>query len=297
MTYPQLRPTSFYLKFLAITIIVTVLGLIVVSAALMASAVTLPLKSRVCCETPAHFGADFETMRFTTADGLTLSGWYIPPKNGAVIILIHSYYSDRRQTLPVAEMLYKHGYGLLTYDQRASGESDGSTRSLGTLDVPDVYEAIRWLITRQKNLKIGAYGCSMGAAIAIGGAVNAPEIRALAVDAPSQLLWNENLPQFSPRDPFSRPIIALYYQFILLRVQALPVTSTDEAVKNYGGRPILFISTGQSGELSAMNAYFKAALGPKEYWNIPDAKHCDGPNSHPEEYQQHLVNFFNSALR
>jgi fermentation-respiration switch protein FrsA (DUF1100 family) len=236
-------------------------------------------------------------MGFTTADGLTLSGWYIPPKNGAVIILIHSYHSDRRQPLPVAEMLYKHGYGLLIYDQRASGESEGSTRSLGTLDVPDVQEAARWLAKRQKDLKIGAYGCSMGAAIAIAGAVGVPAIRALAVDAPAQLLWNEKLPPFSLRDPFSQPIMALYYQFMLLRVQALPATSTGEAVKNYGSRPILFISTGQSAELSAMNTYFKAARGPKEYWNIPDANHCDGPNSHPEEYQQHLVNFFNSALR
>src|SRR5512145_681663 len=95
----QLRPVSYYLKFLAVASLVTVLGIIFISAFMLAAAVTIPLKLPICCETPARFGAEYESMHFTTADGLTLTGWYIPPRNGAVVILVHSYYADRRQTL------------------------------------------------------------------------------------------------------------------------------------------------------------------------------------------------------
>ena len=292
----HLRPVSYYLKFLAIAIVVTVPGIILVAAFLMATVVTIPLKSQVCCETPARFGADYKSMNFSTADGLTLSGWYIPPRNGAVVILVHAYYGDRRQTLPVAEMLYKHSYGLLMYDQRASGESGGNSRSLGWRDIPDLKEAAAWL-TRQPGIqRIGAYGCSMGGAIALAGAVGVPTISAIAADAPSPLQWHENLPSISLQNPFSWPITALYYPMVMLRSRALPPTSTVEAVQNYGTRPLLLISTGQSGELSRVSTYFNTAIGPKTHWNIPNSSHCAAPSTHPQEYEQHLVEFFDAAL-
>jgi uncharacterized protein len=292
----HLRPVAYYLKFLAIAIVVTVPGIILLTAFLMATSVTAPLKSQVCCETPARFSADFESVHFSTADRLTLSGWYIPPRNGAVIILVHSYYGDRRQTLPVAEMLYKYGYGLLMYDQRASGESDGDSRSLGWRDIPDLKEAAAWLAAHPETKKIGAYGCSMGGAISLAGAVGVPAISAVAVDAPSPLQWYENMPTFSLHNPFNLPIMVLYYPLVMLRAHALPSTSTIEAVQNYGSRPVLFISTGQGGEFARVNTYFDAAIGPKTHWNIPDSSHCAALSTNPQEYEQHLVEFFNTTL-
>ena len=292
----KLKPLSYYLKLLAVSIVATVLGIIFLSAFLMATVVTIPLKSKVCCESPAQFGADFQSMQFATADGLTLSGWYIPPRNGAVVILVHSYYGDRRQTLPVAEMLYKHGYGLLMYDQRASGESDGDSRSLGWRDIPDLKEAAAWLAEHPEAKEIGAYGCSMGGAIALAGAVSVPSIRAVAADAPSPLQWQEYAPPFSLQDPLSGPIMALYYPLVMLRARAIPPSSTVEAVQNYGSRPLLLISTGQGGEFSRVSAYFDAATGMKTHWNIPNSSHCAAPSTHPQDYEQHLAEFFDATL-
>lgn len=296
MESPKRKPFSYYLKLLVTASIATILGIIFLAAFMLSTALTVPLKSSVCCETPAQFGADFQSMQFSTADGLTLTGWYIPPHNGAVVILVHSYYGDRRQTLPVAEMLYKHGYGLLMYDQRASGESDGDSRSLGWRDIPDLKEAVAWLAKHPEAKKIGAYGCSMGGAISLAGSVGVPAIRVVAADAPSPLGLPEALPTFSVQEPFSFPITALYYSLVMIRARALPPTSTMDAVKNYGARPLLFISTGESGEFSRVQSYFNAANGPKAHWNIPDSSHCAAPGTHPKEYEQHLVEFFDSAL-
>jgi fermentation-respiration switch protein FrsA (DUF1100 family) len=267
-----------------------------IAPALMAIATTIPLNNRICCETPAMFGAEFRNIEFFTNDGLRLSGWYIPPKNGAVIILVHSYYSDRRQTMPVAEMLYKHGYGVLMYDQRASGESEGNTRSLGALDIPDLGRAANWLSARQKDVRIGAYGCSNGGAITLAGALETPTIRSVAVDAPSPMNWNDGLPPISLRDPFSRPTMALYYAYVTLLSGTTSPASTLDNVRTYTARPILFISTGLELEFSRVSEYFKAAGEPKSHWNIPDSSHCAAPITHPQEYEQHLVGFFNSSL-
>jgi uncharacterized protein len=279
------------------TAVLTVIVLILLSAVVMSFAVTTPLKFSICCETPARFGAGYENVFITTADGRKLAGWYIPPQNGAVIILLHSYYADRRQTLPIAEMLYGNGFGMLMYDQRASGESEGDSRSLGWRDIPDLGAAASWLAARQQNITIGAFGCSVGGAIALAGAGGQPSIRAVAVDAPSPLEVYENLPEFNFRDPFRLPIMALYYPLVMLRSQAAPPTSTINAVKSYGARPILFISSGQGEEYTRVGAYFNSALGPKWHWNIPEGSHCSGPVTRPLEYQNELVNFFNSTLR
>ena len=287
----SLTRLTFYSRVLGF-LLLALLGMVIFMADDLAQRVTIPLKHPVCCQTPADFaqgspgragvkqvtgaGASYENITFMTADGLALSGWYIPPRNGAVIILLHTYYSDRIQTLPVARMLYQGGYGVLMYDQRASGQSQGEARSLGWLDIPDLRAAAQWLSGREKNLKIGAYGCSMGGAIALAGAVGAPDIQAIAADAPSPMGWTESIAAVSSI--------------------SLPPTSTIQAVQDNGAKALLFISSGSDEELARVSRYDEAARGPHEHWNIPEAGHCGGPFARPQEYQQHLLNFFNKNL-
>lgn len=303
MTLKSQKPVILYIKIIATSLISLIFFLILGPAVFLTYAVSVPVRTSVCCQTPADFGAAYEMISLTTQDGLKLSGWYVPAPADAsgeslqsVIILVHSYYADRRQTLPVAEMLYRGGYGLLMYDQRASGESQGGVRSLGWRDIPDLNQAAEWLLARNGNFKIGVYGCSMGGAIALAGSANAPGIRAVVADAPSPLQWYENLPVFSAQDPISLPIIALYYPMLMLRSGTLPPTSTLDAVRNQNGRPILFISSGQSAEYARVETYFQAVPGPKEHWNLPAATHCSGPGYDPAEYQKHLLNFFKTNL-
>ncbi len=286
-----------YLKLISISFVGMILFFSMVMASTAATAFTIPLKRSICCETPSNFGAWYENMSFKTANGLTLSGWYIPSKNGAAVILIHAYYGDRRQSLPVAEMLSKHGFGVLMYDQRASGESEGWTRSFGWLDVADVSQAAEWVNARPDVIpgKIGGYGCSMGAAIALAGSVKTPSIAALALDAPSPLHWRENLPGFSLQNPLSLPVSLGVFGLVALRSGSLPPTTTVDAIRAYTPRPILFISTGQSDERQRISSYYALADEPKQHWNIPSATHCGG-TAYFAAYEQHLVNFFTTTL-
>ena len=56
-----------------------------------------------------------------TSDGLTLAGWYVPPRNGATVIA----FPGRRQPVPHARLLVRHGYGVLLLDPRGQGGSEG----------------------------------------------------------------------------------------------------------------------------------------------------------------------------
>lgn len=290
------RPLRGWLRLLACLALLTPIGFWLLSVAALVTAVTIPLQHPVCCDSPTRFGAAFEKISFRTADGLTLRGWYIPPQNGAVILLLHPYYGDRMAVMRPAEMLYRHGYGLLMYDQRASGESDGSLRSLGWLDIPNVQEAVNFLAARQPDVKIGISGCSSGGAIALGGAAFSPQIGAVAADAPSPLSWEENRPDFRA-DPFHAITFTAYFHIVALQAGTYAPISTLEAIRAVSPRPILFISTGLGAEKARVQSYYQAASGPKVHFNLPDSGHCAAPYTHPIEYEQALVEFFDTYLK
>ena len=82
-------------------------------------------------ETPATYNMPFEDIEITTADGLNLVGWFVPSQNGAVIMMQHGYKSTRKELLNEAEMMYRHGYGILLTTVRAHDHSEGDVITFG----------------------------------------------------------------------------------------------------------------------------------------------------------------------
>lgn len=89
----------------------------------MAKGFTEPRRMEVCRVTPADKGLAYEDVEFTTEDGITIHGWYIPSENHAAVILLHSMASNRMGTMDHALMFARHGYSMLMIDLRAHGES------------------------------------------------------------------------------------------------------------------------------------------------------------------------------
>jgi hypothetical protein len=72
-------------------------------------------------------GAPYETVAFKASDGLMLKGWFVPSKNGAALIV----YPGKKGTQEHTRMLVRHGYGVLVFDRRGEGESEGDPNALG----------------------------------------------------------------------------------------------------------------------------------------------------------------------
>jgi len=69
--------------------------------------------------------AGFEAVTLTTEDGVALAGWYQPPSNGAVIIVLHGAGGSREGMRSHIDLLTRHGYGVLALDLRGHGGSGG----------------------------------------------------------------------------------------------------------------------------------------------------------------------------
>jgi dipeptidyl aminopeptidase/acylaminoacyl peptidase len=106
------------------------------------------------------YNIEYRPVDLVTEDGIRLSAWYTPPKKGALILLAHGYGDNRPEWVYV--MLAKKGYGILTWDARAHGESDGDISTIGYLEVRDVKAALDYALAQPGVEHVGAWGGSMG---------------------------------------------------------------------------------------------------------------------------------------
>ncbi len=260
-----------------------------------------PANTEICCITPANLGYDYETVSLTSADGVNLSGWYIPSDNGAAIILLHGWNGNRVTMIWRAEMLARHGYGVLMCDLRGHGESDAVMRTFGWEDVHDVFAALDYLQHREdvNPDRIGILGFSMGGAIAIRAAAETESIQAIVAEEPGFARVSD-LP---PRHTFSDRLSTNLYWSGLLGIAwktgaEMPQQGVAEAVQEIAHRSILVIGTGPEDEMGSRIArhYYDLAGGPKQFWLVPEAWHGGIPEVRPEEYEQQIIGFFDEAL-
>ena len=116
----------------------------------------------------ADLGAAYEEVSFKTSDGLTLEGWYIPSKNRAAVIAFPGRAGSQRP----ARMLARNGYGVLLFDRRGEGESDGDPNIFGWKGERDVHAAVAYLQQRPDvdPERIGGIGLSVGGEMMIEAA-------------------------------------------------------------------------------------------------------------------------------
>ena len=110
--------------------------------------------------------AAYQDVRFRASDGLELAGWYRPSSNGAAVLVVHGGGSDRKGSVAHASMLARHGYGVLLYDARGRGESEGTANNYGWDWGKDVAGALDVPARAQDGVdpdRIGAIGLSTGA--------------------------------------------------------------------------------------------------------------------------------------
>ena len=125
-----------------------------------------------------------EDVTFETRDHVTLSGWFIPSRNGAAVVLAHGAGSTRASVRAHAEVLARHGFGVLAFDARGHGRSEGRAMDFGWYGDEDVGAAVAFVRGRPgvDANRIGAVGLSMGGEEVIGAAATNPGIRAVVAE-------------------------------------------------------------------------------------------------------------------
>ena len=243
----------------------------------------------------AELGAAYENVEFTTSDGLTLKGWYVPSANGAAVIV----FPGRSGTQDEAKMLARHGYGALLFDRRGEGESEGDPNAFGWQGERDIRAAVAFLQGRPDvdPERIGGLGLSVGGEMMIEAAAESPELKAIVSEGASGR---------SVRDILANP--GSRWQEVIgnsvataataIFTNNLPPADLRSLVPRIAPRAVFFVygERGQPVEEPANRAFFEDAGGQKEIWEVPDAGHVGGLEARPDDYERRVIGFYDDAL-
>jgi alpha-beta hydrolase superfamily lysophospholipase len=123
-----------------------------------------------------------------TDDGVQLAAtWYEPDaRQGPAVILVHMLLKSRRDWDVLASRLSDAGIGVLTFDLRGHGDSQGTAQDQAAM-LQDLKAAKRFLVGRTDAIqgRIGIAGASLGATLAARLAADDATIRSLALLSPS----------------------------------------------------------------------------------------------------------------
>ena len=245
--------------------------------------------------------AAWQNIQFTTSDGLTLKGWYIPPRNGALVIFVHGLNGNRTELIDEADFITAAGYGALLFDLRNHGESEGNVTTLGLYEVRDVEAAAAFARqTAGYDSPLALFGHSMGGATVLLAAVKIPEIRAvIAESAYSSVEDNisEGVRGLTGLPPFPfAPLIVFFGE----REAGGDIRSVRplNVVGQISPRALLLIHGELDGLILAENSrrLYAAAREPKELYLLPNAGHGGFLQAAPEEYPRRILSFLEKYL-
>ncbi|HJS19845.1 MAG TPA: alpha/beta fold hydrolase [Anaerolineales bacterium] len=234
----------------------------------------------------------YQSVDLTTQDGIRLSAWYTPPKNGAVILLAHGYGDNRPEW--VYQMLVKRDYGVLAWDARAHGQSDGKISTFGYLEVLDVKAGLDYALAQPGVQHIGAWGGSMGGATLIRATAQFPQIEALFVDSSFDSLEDEF--NFLVPYPLINPLAK-----VITRLETgidLEAVSPIDEIGRISPRPVYIVHSTADivAPPEAGERLFNAAQEPRFLWLEESAPHLAIYLDNPRRYQHRLVDFFDEWL-
>jgi fermentation-respiration switch protein FrsA (DUF1100 family) len=241
--------------------------------------------------------AAYQDVRFRASDGLELAGWYRPSENGAAVLVVHGGSSDRKGSVAHASMLARHGYGVLLYDARGRGESEGSENNYGWDWGKDVAGALAFLHGRDDvdPERIGAVGLSTGADVLLEVAAARDDVAALVSDgaaAASFADWD----RLRGTEMGTVPGWMMYSTIRVLSGDP-PGPALEDVIDDIEA-PTLLISAGTAEEQQFNELYMRArGDAPVEHWSLPDAQHTRAIRERPADYERRVVSFLDAELR
>ena len=272
--------------------------------------------------TPASLGLQFKYVTFPSrVDHVQLKGWYIPGvlPNGHLtsqrtIIMVHGKGANRADKsaglLNLSSDLARHGFAILAFDMRGTGESPPAPLSLGYFEQRDVLGAVDFLRSGPipypalgRTHIIGGWGVSMGAATLLMATVQEPAIRVVVSDcayADIIPILEREVPNGGHLPPLFTPG-ALFAARVLYGMDFYAVRPVD-IVASIAPRPIFFIHGTSDTYVPTPNMNILAAAARTapnanvQTWLVPGATHAQSFNSEGAVYVDRVVAFYTAAL-
>ena len=232
-------------------------------------------------------------------------GWYVKAvaDSKALVILVHGGGADRRAMVKHVPYLQKAGYDALVIDCQNHGmaPNDGRGISFGRYEAESVRAAVEW--AKAHGVRAGepivVMGTSQGAVASLLAAASEKAIAAVVAENP-----------FSSLHAVIQDVPIMTWVPTFMRDQAVYLLSfwhgtdfNELDAKVYGPRitqPVLLIHGADDDFVPYRHSQewlTRLASTDKGLWLVPYGNHERLWNKAPEDYENHVLDFFTRVLR
>lgn len=250
--------------------------------------------------TPFELKVPHQDIQFRSADGYNLKGWLFEnPDSDRLLIGLTGRRVAKDSLIGIGTGLWRAGNNVLVFDFRGRGESDDGPQSIGHREMADVRAALAYAKRNYPEHRLGLFGFSMGASLAIRAAAEDPEILAVMADSPFTSI-DEILTGIFRRKRLPATLLVALARRVnqLLFGYDFAADSTRQAIARIAPRPLLLIHGSADSTTPAAMAeeLYKLASEPRELWLEPDVEHCGVYFVDRERYIKRVADFFAGAL-
>jgi uncharacterized protein len=253
---------------------------------------------------PTELNLPFEDIILPTEDGLRLSAWLIKASDHpqGTIIYLHGVADCKIDGLRFAKIMHDNRFNIFLYDSRRHGYSEGKYCTYGYFEKYDVRNVINYLINRTdlQTGKIGIFGTSMGAAIALQAAVLDNRISAVVAE-------NSFITLRTIFDDYQKRMIKVPFHYlrnlVIIRSEInaqfkASAVSPLESVEKIRV-PVLFVYSTADHLIkhSYSQQLFERANEPKEYFPIEGATHSNTWQVAGKAYEEKIIDFYSRNLK
>ncbi|MEW6367007.1 MAG: alpha/beta fold hydrolase [Acidobacteriota bacterium] len=260
--------------------------------------VTFP-ERRTSVLTPRSLFLDCRDVKFQTADGVGLAGYYVPADGSVPIILCHDFGWKKEDMLALAAMLHEAGYPALLFDFRHHGKSGGGMSTLGAREKLDVLAAVEFLKSSGKGGKIGLLGVSMGAYAGALAATEVEELAALVLVDPYpnlSLYFHDRVEELFNIDRGPLPWI-LEHVFTAYTHTTGDQWALDRALPGLSKKAVLFVSSHQDPRNDQYcRDLYDITPEPKELTAIDGFQKAMRLGTEKDQVRTRVIRFFNDFL-
>lgn len=244
-----------------------------------------------------------EEVEFASRDGIRLRGWFLTADGSDdVVILCHGYGGNRFQVHDMALALWRRGHNVLSFDFRASGESEGRLASFGFREGEDVLGAVDYAVGRRevRDGRVAVVGFSMGATAALLAAARDERIRCVVADSAYPSLRDVLKGAFrhfahAPSFPFAALVVRWGQRFLGTKIDRI---RPGDIIASISPRPVYLIHGERDPIIPPVHAerLYEAAAEPKRLWIAPAAGHAMAGIASPLEFISRVEGFIRDSL-
>lgn len=281
-------------------------GAVLVEASLKLPRRPLQYRQEEAARVRDKYHAELQDASIQAADGVTLRGWFVRPKesNGNAVILLHGITDNREGMAGYAELFLDHGYAVLLPDARRHGESGGDLATYGLKESEDIHRWVSWLEAKNFSASscIYGFGESYGAALMLQSLAVEQRYCAVAVESSFSTAREMSFERVSGPlhlapwfgRTVGRSVIAAAVVYARMRYGLDLLEPSPLAAVEHSAVPVLLIHGARDRNISPRHATILANAAPDhvQLWLVPNAGHTMAWSAAHQEFESRVLGWF-----